>query len=79
MRAGGYDGCNTFSGSIIGVDIESIKLGPLATTQKACKDMNLPVQFHQYLNNVESYSVQKQLLILSDGQGQELFVFRKTD
>lgn len=79
MSVFGFDGCNSLRGSILRADAEEIEFGPLASTRKACLNMELPHRFQQSLNQVRSYQRQGLKLYLFDEQGNELLSFQKTD
>ena len=79
MMISGNDGCNNFTGGIKNVDSEELMFGPIATTRKACINMDIPDRFHQNINNVQFYLIKDMTLHLFDNQGNELFVFKKID
>jgi len=77
MALVGNDGCNDFLGRIASVDSNELTFAPLATTMKACDDMNIPDRFHQHINSVQTYAIQGLKLYLFDSKGNELFCFQK--
>lgn len=59
-RASGNTGCNTFSGDFTTAGADRIKIGPLATTRRACIDPAVSTQEQQYtaaLELAETYQV----------------------
>lgn len=79
MQLSGNNGCNNFFGSIRAVDSETLHLGPLASTRKACIDMTLPDKFDQNIQQVDRYTIEEQTLTLFDKAGDILLTFHKTD
>jgi len=75
----GTDGCNNFSGGIKSLDQKSMIFGAIASTRKACMNMETSNKFNRNMANVQSYSLEGLKLHLNDIQGNELFVFRKVD
>lgn len=79
MKIMGTDGCNNFMGGILKADEDTLKLGPIASTRKACIDMKIANRFNQLINKVETYSRKGLKLYLLDNKRRELFQFQKTD
>jgi heat shock protein HslJ len=81
-RAGTVSGdgsCNTFSGPAI-VDGPSIKIGPLASTRRACADEALNTQEMQYLAALEratTYAARGMKLELRDAGGALMAAFEQ--
>ena len=73
----GSTGCNRFSGAYT-VDGDSMKLGPLATTQMACAPPADEVErsFVRDLDDVRHWHATEQELVLSDAGRKELLRFR---
>jgi heat shock protein HslJ len=68
-RVGGYGGCNQFSGPYT-QNGASLRLGPLASTQRACLEPALNTQetaYFQALDSTTRYSIENGLLVLYRG------------
>lgn len=79
MRVSGTDGCNRVFGGIQEVTADTLVFGPIAATQMACLNMEVPDQFQQRLSNIRGYSLQGLKLHLLDARGQPMLSFQKTD
>ncbi len=70
----GFAGCNTFTGSFE-TSAESVTLGPLASTQRACIDNGIQAQEMKFLAalvRVEKYTIEEETLHLKDGDNRTL-------
>ena len=76
-RVSGNNGCNNYSGSIENLTSNSIKIGVIAATKKACKGDNLEAGYSQAFNNIETYQIKGENLIFYGNGGNKLLSFRK--
>ncbi len=74
----GTDGCNRFNGSIETLTPNSIELGPLAQTKRACMDIAYPDQFMSAFNASKNFRFENGLLIMMEGD-KERIRFKKID
>lgn len=65
----GYAGCNTFRGGYT-VDGQSLELGRLATTRRACPDMTLEDRLYRAFAQVNRYEIESTWLILYGPDGE---------
>lgn len=79
MKVMGNDGCNNFFGSIKSIDNKNLRFGLLAGTKMACIRTDISDKFNTALIRVSKYKIENLQLILSDEQGNELLMFKKTD
>ena len=77
MQISGIDNCNNFSGMILTLDDQNIKLGPLAATKKMCPDLTIANAFNDALNGVSKYQLDGNVLKFMDSEGVELLEFTK--
>lgn len=77
MTVNGRDGCNYYYASIKSLTDSDIIFENAASTQTSCVEMEIPDLFSKALNEVVTYHVSDQELILLDDQGNELMVFSK--
>jgi heat shock protein HslJ len=76
-QAGGYGGCNSYSGTYQ-VEGDSITFGEMVRTERACEDERITEQEGRYLQALESvarFERTDNLLVLSDADGNGLLVF----
>lgn len=76
-RVSGSDGCNRFTGPYE-AEGSSLRLGPLASTRKACVGAAEKVasRVSAALDQVRSFSAQPDTLVLQDGSGLPLLRYR---
>lgn len=74
----GFDGCNTFTGSIDAVEQNNIRLGPALGTKIRCADMTVADAFLRLLSRSDTYRISGLTLTLLEGDA-ELLKFQKTD
>ena len=76
-RVSGSDGCNEFSGAYE-ADGSTLRLGPLASTQRACAGAAQEVaeKVAPTLDRVRSYDARSDTLVLEDGSGEPLLRYR---
>lgn len=79
MKIYGNDGCNNYFGTILDLNEETIAINGIGSTRKMCPDMEVPQRFNAALSKISSYRFDKQLLIFSDKDGNEVLAFLKTD
>lgn len=75
----GTDGCNQYQGDIKKITPKELVLGPLASTKKACPDMEGSNLFHNAMSKVQGYTLDQLKLTLTDKKGNDLLRFRKVD
>lgn len=75
----GTDGCNQYNGTIQKITTEELVLGPLASTKKACPDMELSDLFHTKMAEVKGYHRDELKLTLLNDDGQAVMQFKKVD
>jgi putative lipoprotein len=80
MRVSGFSGCNNYSGGYSREGVSqhgsALKIGPTASTMKACPDgMELEQNYQQMLNNVNAFRLQDDRLVLMSGP-EELATFK---
>ncbi len=77
-RVSGSGGCNGYFG---GLEISegSIEFGPLGATQMACGDVidDQEYRFFQALEKARNYATEKNLLLILDGDGNELLRLKR--
>ncbi|MEZ4850330.1 MAG: META domain-containing protein [Bacteroidia bacterium] len=79
MRIMGTDGCNDYSGEIEKVTGSELLLGNIASTEKMCRNMDIPDRYSKALLKVHSYRLDNLNLMFYDDNGQEVLSFLKTD
>ncbi|MGI9530158.1 DUF4377 domain-containing protein [Lutimonas sp.] len=79
MNILGSDGCNNYRGKIEALSENKISFGPIMSTKKACRDMDLPNKYTTALSKVKSFKKEHLELILYDENNQELLSFKKVD
>lgn len=79
MRVMGNDGCNNYNGDIKAIDAKVITLGQIAKTEKMCRNMEVPTNFHKALNSIATYKVEEGKLMFYDNNGKEMLKFLKVD
>lgn len=79
-RIAGNGGCNQFSGTF-STDENTIAIGPLASTRKACAEevMNMEGQLFKALDGARSFRRKQTVLYLFDSAEVEIARFRQTD
>ena len=67
----GFGGCNQLSGTFTTSGNNGVKIGPLASTRKACGDAvdQLETEYSAALGNVATWEIDGQTLTLRDAQG----------
>ncbi|UXX78773.1 DUF4377 domain-containing protein [Reichenbachiella carrageenanivorans] len=75
----GFDGCNSYTGSIESVGEKELVFGQIANTRKMCVDMSLSNRFHALMSQVKSYALEEGQLVLKSEADHSLFSFQKTD
>jgi len=75
-RIAGSGGCNTYTGTAAASG-STLKIGPLATTQRACPDPAASVEgaYFQALGAVATFTATADALTLFDGAGKILLVY----
>lgn len=68
----GTDGCNTYNGSIKSLTANSIELGEMISTQKACPNLDYPNKFLTAFQAADNYKVENGILIMSEGETERL-------
>ncbi|TNE70901.1 META domain-containing protein [bacterium] len=61
----GFSGCNTFRGSYKTGEGNRIELSQLASTKRACLDMEMESRFLEMLQKVDNYSIKDSVLSLN--------------
>ncbi|WP_432670427.1 META domain-containing protein [Flavobacterium sp. SM2513] len=79
MQLFGNNGCNEYAGKITLATEKKITFGPVATTRKMCRDMELPAKFDKALQQAASYKYEKLHLKIYDEKGKELITLLKVD
>lgn len=76
-KLNGYGGCNSFFGTYT-FDGSGIDIGSIGATRMACPEpqMELEAKFLLALENAELFEIRANHLLLSDGDGVELAVFK---
>lgn len=73
------DGCNTLVSEIKSVVDGKIYLGNIISTRKTCQEMDLAKEYGQLLNQIDSYKIENQRLILLNRENTEILTFKKND
>lgn len=76
-RVSGNNGCNNYSSGIEKLTPNSIELGVVAATKKACKGDNLEARYSKAFNNIDTYQIKGENLIFYGNGGNKLLSFRK--
>lgn len=79
MTCSGYDGCNSYMGSIKQATASALTLGDMAGTLRMCHDMATPDKYSQALHAVRTYRLDGLTLHLYDAEGKEVLTFKKAD
>lgn len=75
-RVQGFAGCNTFNGTYTLEDGQRLRFSPLATTMKACPDVNVnESELFQVFELTDNYSIRGDTLSLNVGLRAPLAVF----
>jgi len=77
MRIGGFGGCNNYSAAIQKLTGDSIQLGPLMSTKKACLKDHIENEYYQALKSVTTYKVEGDKLIFFNKEGNKVLTFLK--
>lgn len=75
----GNDGCNDYSGGFEILTATKMKFERMGATRMICPDMEIPTNFYQALETVDSYQLDGILLILNDADGHEVLRLFKMD
>lgn len=75
MRVSGNDGCNDYTGEIKAITDTRLTFGTIGATRKMCRDMQVPDAYTRALNQVVSYRMQDDLLVLQNETGEEILTF----
>ncbi len=67
----GNDGCNDYRGGIKVLGRNEMELANLAVTEKACKNMDVAMQFIKALTETRKINMDKSMLLLYDAEGKE--------
>ena len=78
-RVTGTDGCNQLNATLEVLTEEALKLGPAATTRRACPVMENSDRFIQLLTQIRTYDIEEMTLTLKDEQNEALLQFKKVD
>ncbi len=78
-RITGNSPCNQFSGGISVLTDERIELSMIASTKRACPDLDIESEFYERLQKARSYRLEELNLVLMDGEGFETLRFLKVD
>ncbi|WP_341225678.1 DUF4377 domain-containing protein [uncultured Arcticibacterium sp.] len=73
------DGCNNLVGEIKSVMDNKINLGNVIGTKKMCQEMELADQYGPLLNQINSYKIENQKLIIYDGNNTEILAFKRSN
>lgn len=79
MQVFGNNGCNNYSGKLIGISNNRLLFGNIASTKKLCVDMETPSVFDYALNKSVGYKLDGIKLMLLDKNGNETIAFKKVD
>ncbi len=77
FRISGSTGCNTYSGLIQRLNQETIQLGNVVSTRKACINRNIETVYLNALNEISTYRQDNDKLVLFGEKGNELLAFLK--
>lgn len=73
----GHGGCNRFFASYETDSEGGLQIGPVGSTKMACppKIMDAETGFFNLLQNASTYSIEDEVLIIFDSEGEALFDF----
>lgn len=74
-RVFGIDACNNYFGAIKNITEKTLELGLIGSTRKMCADMTIPDSFSKALNEVVSYQLKEEELILINETGNHVLTF----
>ena len=79
MNILGSDGCNNYRGKIEVISENKISFGPIMSSKKACRNMDMSYMYSAALSKVKFYKKERLKLILYDENTKELLSFKKVD
>ncbi|WP_107038451.1 META domain-containing protein [Brumimicrobium mesophilum] len=77
MTVSGKDGCNNFNAQIETLSNADLEIGQVASTKMMCPDMETSNQFLLALDQVVSYKIQSNQLVMLDKDGKKLVLFER--
>ncbi|HTO37580.1 MAG TPA: META domain-containing protein [Brumimicrobium sp.] len=76
-KISGSDGCNSYFGTINNFTNDELSFTDTGVTEVMCADMTIPDAFLKAIVNVARYQLNENILLLYDGEGNELIAFER--
>lgn len=75
MQVSGFDGCNTFVGTIENLTTKKLRFGELVSTEMACFKEDRAYEFYKAMKEVHFFYTKDKVLYLLDGNNKQLLMF----
>ncbi len=79
MGVSGYDGCNSYNGSLQKADNTKLEFTRIMKTMRFCGGASVDASFHRALNSCKTYTIENRHLNMYDESGNFLIRFLKID